>query len=657
MEAGARLHEAPPSSAEPGVRRPLGYQSGLDGLRALALLAIFTVHADIGLASGGFLAVSTFFTLSGFLITSLAIGEHTTTGRLDLKAFWARRARRLLPAALVAIALIVVLTVAVGASGQLKRIQGDAFAAITYLANWRYILIGDEYGARFESESPLMHFWSLAIEEQFYVLFPLVLTLAFFWWRRWKGAIVAVLVGLLVLSQAAGIYLAGRAPVDRLYFGTDVRAAELLVGALVAVWWMPRHEQLGPKLRKPLSIIAPVLLVVMAVLISSAKSSDLFWYRGGLLTYSLITCTVVVASTQRGTLMQRALSWTPLVWIGVVSYGAYLVHWPIYVWLRSSTNIGGVARLFIGAAAAIGLGTLSYLLIEHPARVTRHIPRWVLVGAPTALILIALFAAVVIPPSTAQATDLALEDRASKLSSELSKGSDSNRPRLAVFGDSTALSMAVGMATWDNEQTATLTTVDGWANLGCSIVSPAPLISLGRDIETAKECTDYLGKWLAAAAKSKPDIGLIQIGGWETCDMKLTSGGGYTALGDPAHDAEVKRHIREAAGTLADRVPAVVLVTSPHIERGKEAGGSRTYPEDDPARMDRLNELIREVVAENPRLHLVELGAYVDALANLHELRPDGVHLTWEGSDQVAAWLGPKVAEAVGKGSGSSPPG
>src|SRR5438132_1449733 len=133
--------------------RPLGYQPGLDGLRALALLAIFVVHADIGLASGGFLAVSTFFTLSGFLITSLVIGERANTGRLDLKAFWTRRARRLLPAALVAIAVIVVMTVAIGSTGQLHRIQGDAAAALTYVANWRFIIIGDQYGARFESES------------------------------------------------------------------------------------------------------------------------------------------------------------------------------------------------------------------------------------------------------------------------------------------------------------------------------------------------------------------------------------------------------------------------------------------------------------------------------------------------------------------------
>jgi peptidoglycan/LPS O-acetylase OafA/YrhL len=650
------LAVTPPATDEPDPSQswapPIGYRPGLDGLRALALLSIFVVHADIGAASGAFLAVSTFFTLSGFLITALLVSERGKNGRIDLKAFWIRRARRLLPAAVVAISITVVITTAFGDATQLHSVRMDALAALTYVANWRFVFAGDKYGANFSTSSPLLHFWSLAIEEQFYVVYPLVFAGGLMLWRRWKWAMAAVLGGLLGASLLDGILLSSHVSIDRLYFGTDVRAGELLVGALVAWFWMTRRDFFDKYVSKVLPVAGPVALVAMAYLIGTAKTSQLFWYRGGLVGYAVLTSTAVLAALQPGTLLQRALSWKPLVWVGVTSYGAYLVHWPIFMWLEQDTPLGGAGRLIFGSAASILFATLSFLLIEHPMRTAKRMPRWSMTLAPATFIVIAMTATSIVPMSAAVASDIPLNERQNQLNTALAHQTvNPNLPRVAIFGDSTALSTALGVATWTESGKADINAVDGWTNLGCSILSPMTFKADGNLETTASICTGYLDKWKAAAARSHPDLAVIQVGPWEMTDIHIPGTSGYQALGSPAVDNAVRTRLKEGADALLQYAPRVVLFTSPHIEPGETDGKPPKTPSDqsDPARTARFNEIVQQVAATDPRIKVLDYGAYLDSLPDLAKLRPDGIHLTWDASTEMASgWLGPKLATLAG---------
>src|SRR3954447_11157440 len=203
----------PTTPALPRVR-------ALDGLRGLAVAGVLAYHCGFGWARGGFLGVSLFFTLSGFLITSLLLAERSEHGRIGLRGFWARRARRLLPAALLALAVIVAFGATVASGSQLRGLRGDVLAALAYVANWRFVLAGTSYGALWSAPSPVQHFWSLAIEEQLYLVLPVVVV----------GALALGRGRLRTVTMALGALLAGSIVATfvvhaqlRAYYGTDVR--------------------------------------------------------------------------------------------------------------------------------------------------------------------------------------------------------------------------------------------------------------------------------------------------------------------------------------------------------------------------------------------------------------------------------------------------
>src|SRR4051812_42501007 len=211
---------------------PLPRIRALDGLRGLAVAGVLAYHCGFGWARGGFLGVSLFFTLSGFLITSLLLAERSEHGRIGLRGFWARRARRLLPAALLALAVIVAFGATVASGSQLRGLRGDVLAALAYVANWRFVLAGTSYGALWSAPSPVQHFWSLAIEEQLYVVLPLAVAGTLALGRGRRRPLLAVLGAGLGLSVLATFLVHDQL---RAYYGTDVRAGELLIGALLAV--------------------------------------------------------------------------------------------------------------------------------------------------------------------------------------------------------------------------------------------------------------------------------------------------------------------------------------------------------------------------------------------------------------------------------------
>jgi peptidoglycan/LPS O-acetylase OafA/YrhL len=389
----------------------------LDGVRAFAILGVIAYHLGFGWASGGYLGVDLFFVLSGFLITSLLLEEWCTSGRIRLGAFWGRRARRLLPAlffVLIVIALYAVVNgrfsspASGGAAIDLNGLRGDALATLLYVANWHAIFSHQSYFTQFSTPSPLQHTWSLAIEEQFYLVWPIV-TVALLKWspRRWRtvGLGVCVVGALASATAMAVLYHPGSDP-SRIYYGTDTRAFDILAGATVAMLAAGRPQP-GLRARSMLHIVAPVAAAILAVFWITAGTKNGLprteMFRGEFLACAVLAAVVIADARlfEQGPL-GRLLSVRPLCWIGSISYGLYLWHWPIFVYLNQArTGLSGAELDLARVGLTFAVATLSYYLVERPIRRRRYtgLARGILV--PSAALLTVLVIVVGTTPSVA----------------------------------------------------------------------------------------------------------------------------------------------------------------------------------------------------------------------------------------------------------------
>ncbi len=380
--------------ADDVARRPtLAHLPGLDGLRGVAVAAVLAFHA--GHLQGGYLGVDLFFVLSGYLITSLLLVEGDRTGSIDLARFWGRRARRLLPALGVMLVGVSLYAWVVADPGELHRIRWDGLATLAYVANWRQIFGRVDYFALFSAPSPLEHTWSLAIEEQFYVVWPLVFVALVVALRRRRStseiprrrlgaAVVGLSVTLAVVALGAQIVLERVAGWQRVYFGTDTRAFAILVGAAVAghaAWRGPVRDGTP---RRTLEVGAIVGAAILAVAWASLDGTGWSVRHGGLPACSIAGAVVVAAVAQpRPTIIARALSFAPLRWLGLISYGVYLYHWPIDVWLSADrTGWSGWGLVALQLTVTLAVSVLSYRFIEQPVRRGRAWPRLVNVAVP-----------------------------------------------------------------------------------------------------------------------------------------------------------------------------------------------------------------------------------------------------------------------------------
>jgi peptidoglycan/LPS O-acetylase OafA/YrhL/CubicO group peptidase (beta-lactamase class C family) len=370
------------------------YLPGLDGLRALAVIGVLIYHAGIGMA-GGFLGVESFFVLSGFLITALLLAEWREHGRIDLRRFLRRRAWRLLPALLLVLIGTMLIALFLPPS-ETSGLREDIVAALAYVMNWRLVLSEQSYFDATARPSLVQHLWSLAIEEQFYLLWPLIFLVGITVLRR-RGLLVLVIVGAFAsLMLMAQLYEPGSDP-SRIYYGTDTRAGAILFGAALALVWSPwrwmkrtenqelrttsgpaaqasQHAVLGSRfLALMLEILGIFALLGLLVSYSVLNESHPWLYPGGFIITSLATALVIAASTHpQARLVPKLLGLAPLRWIGERSYGIYLWHWPIFMVTRPQIDVPfdgwllHVARI----GAAVGLAALSYRFVEQPIR--RH---------------------------------------------------------------------------------------------------------------------------------------------------------------------------------------------------------------------------------------------------------------------------------------------
>ncbi len=388
VPASKRSGRAPEISRVP-------YLPGLDGMRALAVMAVMVYHANADWLPGGYLGVEVFFVISGYLITLLLISEKERTSTVDMKQFWYRRARRLLPALYTMLIAITIWT-ALFNRDELGKLRGDVIAALLYVSNWYQIWTGAGYTATNEF-APLRHLWSLAVEEQFYVVWPLVMfallkggTRHIAGLSRWlvAAALFITLVTALVYTSGpigtpevtpdAYWSIAGReiSKFDWSYLGTFSRAAGLLLGAAFAMVWRPLAVMRGPLRTKGhlLDLVAVLGFLILAAMVwwmwlISPSGGNPFLFRGGFILCAVATLMMVAAVTHERAATSRVLSIPVLLWVGTRSYGLYLYHWPIYQLIRGIAGVHLTFYEFVFAMIATGIVTeLSYRFIETPIR-------------------------------------------------------------------------------------------------------------------------------------------------------------------------------------------------------------------------------------------------------------------------------------------------
>lgn len=361
---------AAPVRIRPGPPRVgLPHLPGLDGLRAVAVAAVLAYHIEVGWAQGGFLGVEIFFTISGYLVTSLLLAETAQRGRVDLGEFYRARGRRLLPGLTVCV-LGTLAAHHLLLPGAVSGLRDDAIAALTYVYNWLLVFEHVPYSASFERPSPMLHLWSLAIEGQLYLLWPVALVagLAVFG-RRVVAALTAVLAGFSAAAMAA---FYDSADTGRVYFGTDTRAAGFLLGATLALCCLPwLRRRVVPVRARILDLSAAVALALLAVVLATTSEfADALYREGGFAQVGLLTAVVIAAVAHPGTRISQGLGWRPLVWLGQRSYGVYLYHWPVFVLTRPGIDVPDVAVLtdLARVGATLLIAAASYRWIELPVR-------------------------------------------------------------------------------------------------------------------------------------------------------------------------------------------------------------------------------------------------------------------------------------------------
>jgi peptidoglycan/LPS O-acetylase OafA/YrhL len=643
-----------------------GYQPALDGLRGVFVIAVLLFHGGFLWAGGGFLGVSGFFTLSGFLICALLVDERARSGTIDLRRFWVRRARRLLPAAWLALAGAVLYGATVASPAVQRDLQGDVLAALAYVANWRFITSGTSYQDLFSEPSPVTHLWSLAIEEQYYLVFPLMVMGLLALGSGRRVVLGVTLAGLGVVSTLWMATLFDPA-VDtaRVYYGTDTRVAEFLVGAVAGLVWrrwrldVPARPS-GLAGQRALQVGAVLAALVLLAAWSQAEVSTSLLYRGGFAVHAVLVSVVLLAAVRPGP-VRSAMAFEPLRRLGLISYGVYLYHWPIFLWLTSGrTGLDGVALFAVRVAVTLAVSIASFVLIERPIRqgvVLRG--RTGVVVAPLAVVVVMGGAMLVPTPAVPVAgaigeeIDLYSEIEEVREPSPESDESPGSAPAVSVFGDSTAVGIFRGLLLEDRTS-GTLDVRRGHMRLGCGLMHVDAMRSQGVVYDLVEWCAGMRPAWNRVVGSAEPDIAVVLFGPWDVSDVMVPGATEWAAMGDAAVEEFARSELRQALEVLTRRVELVVWLTSPPIDQGRnQIPRGPIDPSSDPARMERWNQLIAEVAAEFPpdRVVIVDLDGWFQTLPGGpfdSTVRPDGVHLADDQVQEVGMWLAAELIELWG---------
>ncbi len=420
------------TTARPEKVVNLGYQPALDGLRAVAVATVLLFHLGVPWMPGGYLGVSVFFTLSGFLITTILIRERVVNGGIDTRAFYTRRLRRLMPASLLVIVGVCTL-VAFGVIADTQSQRGEILGALFQVQNWVSLFGGKSYAQLFQSPSPVAHFWSLAIEEQFYWIWPPVVTALLAWSLRGaeplQRATWALCGFFVVFSLSVPLTLWLWSP-DAVYFASWTRFAEILAGGALAALLSGKKP---PDWVRWFGFPSLIAILVLSVVTPSGRG----WaYNGGLPLFALISCALILSLQPAGP-VRSILSTRPFVAVGRVSFGLYLFHWPVFVVLDASrTGLDGIALGVLRMSVTIVITVLSYSLLESPIRERRVFAaqRQLVIYLGAVFVATAVFIFVVVAVPETKVAPNVLGGRSGATGST---GNQGTKPTvIAVLGDS-----------------------------------------------------------------------------------------------------------------------------------------------------------------------------------------------------------------------------
>ena len=668
-----------------GTRTNDARNVALDGLRGLALIGMMAWHAQIGWVKGGFARMTIFFVLAGFLATRSYLGIRNRGGPRAFATFWARRARRLLPVTVLGVAVAVMVTIAIGSNRAQQSLGGDTFSVLANVSNWRFMIDDRSYGAMFENPSAFQHFWSLSVEEQWFLAIPLVLGVAAWVGTRREAlgrhvvAAAAIVLGLvpLVVSHTP----------DQAYFGTHVRGAEFLAGAWLALWLAHRdHVGWSDGQRRTLAGAGVASLVFLLAVMVLVDRNQPWLYRGGMGLFAIPAALVVAACVVGSPALARALGVAPLRWLGLAALSIYALHWPIFqVVEHAAGSLPYPVLVIVQLALAIGIGSLVHILIERPllpaARVRSSgrpalTNRMVLIPAAGAMVLV--LAVVVLRPTPAPTYDFeAAQRRATAIVTPAADGADedlagalagsSDALHLAVFGGSNALVLGLEEANWIDAH-PDLRPANGYARLGCGLLTDGARVStadiqarasandLDVDIDQLRppvECLDWPAEWSNAVSTNGVDVALVMFGAWDTADWLLDGDDRWRTITDEVVARVVDERLREGIDRLTGHgARQVILATTPLIGPGEDGRvrEERGVPQDQQDRTQRFNDLLRAVAAERTDVSVIEYGEVIDALdpEESGRLLPDGVHPTAESAGEI--WqrhLGPLVDDVI----------
>lgn len=353
-------------------RKPINprYMPGLDGVRAVAVIAIIIYHLNPQWLSGGFLGVDTFFVISGYLITSLLLTEYHNTGKIELMSFWLRRVKRLIPAVLLLVMGVIVLSL-IFMPTEIQKVRADSIAAIFYVSNWWYIMQNVDYFEQFAVQ-PLKHLWSLAIEEQFYLVFPIVLLSLLSFIRRLKSIRIIFLILLVISMIAMMVLYVPNENVARVYFGTDTRIQTLLMGVLLALVWPPFQlkAKVNRQMRTMIDTAGVVGLAILFICFKFVSETNSILYYGGFFLISTVTLLVIASSVHPSGYFAKFLGNKVFTFIGSRSYSLYLWHYPIIVLIHHQFVQGQIPPLVyvVEILLMVLMAEFSYKFIEQPFR-------------------------------------------------------------------------------------------------------------------------------------------------------------------------------------------------------------------------------------------------------------------------------------------------
>lgn len=611
------------------------HSRALDGIRGIFILGFIAYHFGAHVLAGMWVAINFFFVLSAFLITRLLAEERVRRGAIDIAGFYLRRARRLLPALSALLLLVTAYGLVIAPTWQRKALGTDLLATLGYVMNWRLVAEGDQYFFARDVPSPLRHAWTLAIEEQYYLIAPFLILLVFRVARTRRVRVTLLLLAAAALSLwAARVGFHQLADYPRAYYGTDMRGSALLVGSALGVALSARRDGSVPRLpgrwRHVLGWGGLALSVLAFVLVS--PFSPWMWNQGGLLVHSLMTAGLVAALADPGaSLLTRLLSWRPLVWLGVRTYGLYLWHWPLALLLDFAPVVNRLVSGLLGCVVTIAIAALSYRFLERPVLqrgIRGLLPRTrlpVLWGAAP-MVVVALVALVALRPNPSFADlgtattlpdgrsyDPALETQPRELVTGQAAYRRGEPERIAVFGDSVPhyLAQRFPRLAFPTVHLTALT------REGCDLLDLSMSMGEGRDFPNEPLCRELKASFDRQVALDRDEVVVMMASPLLAVPHRLPDGSiGW--LDDPRiQELILARWADVRARALAAGVQQVQIVNVPcrqpvpqvipeEFRDLFERSGHIIAEYRDP---QRINALVARFVAEHPDVRLIDLHA------------------------------------------------